>query len=110
MRAARLLRWARRRAGLTQRTLAQRAGVPQSTIGRIETGAIDPRVSTLRQLVRACGYDLEVEPALGTGVDRTHFAALLALTPEERIAQVEQAVLDVWKLRQATSAARARAR
>jgi predicted transcriptional regulator len=37
---------ARHRAGLTQRELAERAAVPQSTVGRIEAGLVDPRVGT----------------------------------------------------------------
>jgi transcriptional regulator with XRE-family HTH domain len=80
-----MLRWARRRAGLTQRQLAERAGVPQSTIGRIESGATDPRLSTLRHLLRTCGFDLEVEPVLGIGVDRSQIRECLAQPPQMRI-------------------------
>jgi transcriptional regulator with XRE-family HTH domain len=48
----------RRRAGLTQRELAERAGVGINTIVRIETGGItEPRVSTLRKLAHALGMD-----------------------------------------------------
>ena len=103
-----MLRWARRRAGLTQRQLAEKTGVPQSTIGRIEAGATDPRLSTLRRLLRACGFDLEVEPLLGVGVDRTQFPALLAMTPDRRIAAVEAAVPEIVRMREAMAAARAR--
>ncbi len=105
-----MLRWARRRAGMTQRQLAERAGVPQSTIGRIESGATDPRLSTLRQLLRACGFDLEVEPLLGIGVDRTQFRELLRLTSDQRIAQVECAALDIAALRRAMVSAKTRRR
>jgi transcriptional regulator with XRE-family HTH domain len=62
---------ARRRAGLSQRELAEKAGVPQSTVGRIESGATDPRSETLILLLRACGEDLEALPRIGMGVDRT---------------------------------------
>lgn len=85
MKASRALRYARVKAGLTQRQLAAKTGVPQSTIGRIESGAVDPRMGTLTMLLRACGYDLEVEPRLGIGVDRSQIRALLQLTPEQRI-------------------------
>src|SRR3954452_12925493 len=108
MRAARLLRWARRRAGLSQRQLADPAGVPQSTFGRIESGASDPRLSTLRRLLRACGFDLEVEPLVGMGVDRSQFRETLALTPERRIAQVEHMAPQIVALRRAMIAAKAR--
>src|SRR5207244_6989964 len=85
MNAARALRYARRRAGLSQRQLAAASGIPQSTIGRIEAGLVDPRVSTLNALLRACEFDLEVEPLLGIGVDRSQIQERLALTPGERI-------------------------
>jgi transcriptional regulator with XRE-family HTH domain len=90
MRAARMLRWARRRAGLTQRQLAEKTGVPQSTIGRIESGATDPRLSTLRRLLRACGFDLEVEQVLGYGVDRSQIRECLDFPPERRIPRASQ--------------------
>jgi transcriptional regulator with XRE-family HTH domain len=90
MNSARALRYARRRAGLSQRELAERSGLPQSTVGRIETGAIDPRVSTLDRLLRACEFDLEVEPLLGIGVDRSQIREMLALTPAERLARLGQ--------------------
>lgn len=88
MKAARVLRWARREAGLSQRALAARAGVLQSTVGRIEIGAVDPRCETMSRLLRACGFDLEVEPALGDGVDRSLIREFLSLTPTDRIARL----------------------
>jgi transcriptional regulator with XRE-family HTH domain len=90
VKAARALRYGRRRAGLTQRELAQRTGVPQSTIGRIESGAVDPRVGTLTTLLRACGFDLEVAPLLGQGVDRSQVREHLEATPLERLSQLSQ--------------------
>ena|SRR5579884_2307514 len=85
MKATRALRWARLTANLSQRALAEGAGVPQSTIARIEAGSIDPRVSTLSRLLHACGFDLEVEPLLGRGVDRSQIQERLALSPAERL-------------------------
>lgn len=69
---------------MSQRELAMKAGVPQSTVGRIEAGIIDPRTTTLNQLLRAAGRTLGAEPALGTGVDRTQIRELLALSGGER--------------------------
>ena len=43
----------RLRAGLTQTELARRAGVSQSLIARIETGKVNPRVSTLMKIYHA---------------------------------------------------------
>ena len=76
---------ARKRAGLSQRELAARAGVPQSTVARIETGVIDPRYSTVERLIDACDDELVVTPRPGKGVDRTVIRELLKLTPTERI-------------------------
>jgi predicted transcriptional regulator len=84
MDAARVLRQARRRAGLTQRGLADRARVPQSQIAKIESGAVVPRVDTLDRLLEACGEGLEARPRLGVGVDRTLAYELLKLSPLER--------------------------
>ncbi len=60
---AQLVREARRRAGLTQKELAARAGVPQSTIGRIEVGSREPSNSLVERLVQAAGF--EVRAGLG---------------------------------------------
>ncbi|QSB14453.1 GNAT family N-acetyltransferase [Natronosporangium hydrolyticum] len=55
------LRWLRRCADLSQRELAARAGVPASTIARIESGAAsDPRFRTVERLVSAAGAALAV--------------------------------------------------
>lgn len=52
------LKTARAAKGLSQRALAERAGVPQSHISKIESGGVDLRVSSLVELSRA--LDLEV--------------------------------------------------
>ncbi len=54
------VREARRRAGLTQRTLATRAGVSQPLVARIESGDVGATWDRVLQLVRACGFDLDV--------------------------------------------------
>jgi transcriptional regulator with XRE-family HTH domain len=54
------VREARTRAGITQRLLAGRAGVSQSLVARIEAGSVDPPFDRLLQLVRACGFDLDI--------------------------------------------------
>jgi predicted transcriptional regulator len=53
------LRPLRQRAALSQRDLANDAGVAETTIRRIEHGTLDPRPSTIRKLARA----LAVKPA-----------------------------------------------
>ena len=83
--AARMVRYARRRSGLTQRGLAAKSGIPQETIARIERNRADPRVKTLDRLLEACDLGLEVMPRLGLGIDRTQIRALLNLTPSRRL-------------------------
>ncbi len=85
MNAGRAVRYARRRAGLTQRALALKAGVPQPAIARIERGAVSPRLDTVLPLLEAAGVTLEVAPIIGQGVDRTLIRAALERSPEDRI-------------------------
>ena len=88
---------ARRSAGLSQRQLADRAGIPQPTIARIESGKQMPRADTLDRLLRACGWELHMTPLGGDAVDQDELARFLELSPRERldraaaIAQVGQA-------------------
>jgi transcriptional regulator with XRE-family HTH domain len=83
--AASSLRTARHQVGWSQRELAQRTGIAQPTIARIESGAADPRLETLSELLRACGVELECAPRPGSRVDRTQLRELLRRTPRERI-------------------------
>ncbi len=82
--AARVVREARRRAGLSQRAVAIRAGMPQPAVARIERGGVSPRADTLDRLLRASGYTLEPARRPGLGVDRTVIRELLRLTPGGR--------------------------
>lgn len=58
--AGNLLRLGRSRRRVTQRQLAELAGVPQSTIARIESGDRQPSVPTLYRLLAA----LDLEPRI----------------------------------------------
>jgi predicted transcriptional regulator len=101
VKAARALRWARLTAGLSQRELAERSGLPQSTVGRIEAGTVDPRVGTLSRLVRACGFDLEVTERIGRGIDRTLMRPTPSDRAEERLRRVGVEAGNVARLRAA---------
>lgn len=85
MDAAKILRAARRSAGLSQRELAASSGVKQPAIARIESGAVAPRTDTLDRLLKACGQELHMRQRLGEGVDRTLIWEMLKMTPRERI-------------------------
>ena len=75
----RRLRWARRRAGLTQQDLANATKMPQPSIARIEAGAVVPRTTTLMQLLAATGHQLAVEP-IGPEVDTEEIERRLGMT------------------------------
>jgi transcriptional regulator with XRE-family HTH domain len=94
--AARLLRHARRRAGLSQCGLATRARVPQPYVARIESSRTDPTVSSLSRLLRACETTLEAMPGSGEGIDRTTFTH--RLPPAERLARAVAAARGVAAL------------
>lgn len=82
--AGRVLREARRRAGLSQRDVAKRADVPQSSIAKIESGVVIPRVDTLDRLLAVCGEALEAVRRKGEGVDRSVIRNLIRISPSER--------------------------
>jgi transcriptional regulator with XRE-family HTH domain len=82
-----LIRQARTRAGLSQVELSQRSGKDRAQIARWERDVVQPSLETLRELLRACGFDVELalvpyEP------DPKHDARLrvrLGRTPQERL-------------------------
>jgi len=56
MDAARTLRRARLRAGLSLRALAEQAGTSHATLAAYEAGRAVPRVDTLDRILRAAGF------------------------------------------------------
>jgi transcriptional regulator with XRE-family HTH domain len=80
-----LLREARAQGRLSQRALAERAGVAQSEIARIESGRQDPSIRRLEQLVRGAGYDLKIELVPHDDHDEELIRQMLALPVEERL-------------------------
>ncbi|MDQ1136760.1 DNA-binding XRE family transcriptional regulator [Microbacterium sp. SORGH_AS 1204] len=60
------LRELREQLGLTQQQLAQRIGVGQRQVSKIENGDLDSaRISTVRKYVEAVGGDLVIEYVAG---------------------------------------------
>lgn len=84
---------------MTQRALAARADVAQSTVGRIEAGVLDPRTKTLLRLLRACGHDLELGMRLGEGVDRGQIRERMARSPRRRLEDLTRAAATIRRLR-----------
>jgi len=84
MDVAEWLNGARRSAGFTQRQLAERSGVPQPTIARIESEKQMPRADTLDRLLRACGWELDMSLRRGDGEDKGLIRSWISLSPEDR--------------------------
>jgi transcriptional regulator with XRE-family HTH domain len=55
-----LIRQARTRAGLSQVQLAERSGKDRAQIARWERDAVTPSLETLRELLHACSFDLDL--------------------------------------------------
>jgi len=83
-----LIREARRRAGLTQRQLAERAGTTQSAVARAESGRVDPGFETVRRMLRLCGFNLLVALDPYDDADLSQAGELLRRTPEQRFDQL----------------------
>lgn len=99
-----MLRAQRTAARLSQRALADRAGVPQSTIARIESGTLTPRMDTFERILAAMDLTMSARPAYGRGIDRTLVRRMLALEPAERIAYAAASGTAIESLRRAVGA------
>ena len=73
----------------------------QPAIARIETGQVDPMISTVLRLLRACGTTVHAEPEPGFGIDRTQIRELLALTPAQRLERARRDAAGLTALEQA---------
>jgi transcriptional regulator with XRE-family HTH domain len=81
-----LLRDARRRHGLTQQQLADRARTSQAAISRIERDLVSPAVDTLAHLLDLLGEELTLEARrIDYGHDATLLQENLRRTVSERI-------------------------
>ncbi|MEM1657789.1 MAG: CBS domain-containing protein, partial [Candidatus Jordarchaeales archaeon] len=98
------LKQARKRLGITQEELARMAGVSQSLIARIESGSVDPRLSTLRKIVNAlsafeknkiCARDIMFSPVISVSSDETVRTAI-SLMEKNSISQLP--VIDKGRL------------
>ena len=98
-----LVREARRRAGWTQAELGRRAGVPQSTIARIESGARTPSSDMVERLVRAAGFELRVSLGEPDAETLSLFSQTLRRTPAERLADTTAAARFVLRGRRQLS-------
>jgi transcriptional regulator with XRE-family HTH domain len=104
MNAGRVLREARRRAGLSQRALAARVGVHQPMIARIERGDVTPRVDTLDRLLDACGEGLLVRRKTAAAVDETQLDEWAKMSVGNRVAVAEGSAQYFYRFRPVTAA------
>ncbi len=95
MDSASLIRSCRRRAGLTLRELAGRADTSHSAIAAYESGAKTPNTDTLKRVLRAAGFDLEVsivrrvdEERMSRGDELAEVLALAEQFPARHEAQL----------------------
>jgi predicted DNA-binding mobile mystery protein A len=66
-----LIRLIRNQLGMSQRNLATKAAIQQSSVARIESAGFDPNISTLKKIVEAMGCDLVVTIVLKTDLKTT---------------------------------------
>lgn len=52
---------ARKKNGLTQQQLAERTGIAQADISKLETGSANPSIRTLQRLAAGMGMTLKIE-------------------------------------------------
>jgi transcriptional regulator with XRE-family HTH domain len=83
----RVLREARRGAGVTQRGLAIRTGIAAPAISRIENGHESPSFERFATCLRALGFEptVELRTLAGSQADPAHLAAEAQLTPSQRL-------------------------
>lgn len=92
MQAGDLIREARRRAGLTQRELAERLATTQSAIARLERGGTEPSYERVVEVVRACGMDLVPQLLRADDADWSVASSNLTVGPEARVGRHQAAL------------------
>ncbi len=82
-----LIREARLRAGLSQGELGARVNRDRAQIARWERDIVQPSFETLRELLRACGFDLSptLIPYTPETMDDASLKQRLRLSPHERL-------------------------
>jgi transcriptional regulator with XRE-family HTH domain len=102
-----LIRDRRERVGLSQRSLALRAGTTQAAVSRIERGLTTPTWATVRALFLAMGYEPELcARRLEGRWDPLHLAASVERAPAERLELAISANRLAGRLREAGVEAR----
>ncbi|HET7177803.1 MAG TPA: helix-turn-helix transcriptional regulator [Solirubrobacterales bacterium] len=86
MSVAELIKGSRERHGISQRSLALRAGTDQAAISRIERGEVSPSIETVERLLAAMGERLRLQSEpFERHHDPLHLRAAMQRTPAERL-------------------------
>jgi len=103
--ASAILRQLRRESGMTQRDLAAKAGVPQSTIAEVEAGRREPSLTLLSKIAESVGQSIAIElsplrrdsavATANTIRDRLHGVAGEGLSVDVREDGALRAVIDL---------------
>ncbi|MFT4287674.1 helix-turn-helix domain-containing protein [Nocardioides sp.] len=99
-----LVREARRRASLSQTTLAERAGTTQPGIARWESGRTAISFDDVMRLIRLCGFDLDVMLVPADDSDRAQAGRLASLSPQQRLERHDRVARQLRELRGARRA------
>ena len=102
--AAGLLQLARLKSGLSQRQVAERAGVPTTMISAYERDRRQPTLDTLLRLLRAAGYDLRLQLVPADNDDDVLARLEMARSPRQRARRDRQ--IEAWRHAQPVSADR----
>lgn len=98
MKAAVLIKEARRRAGLTQQQLADKLKTTQSVVARWETGARGPSLETIENVARACDLDISIYLVPRDDHDFRLASQMKRLSPGKRIESLVEAQRKLAKL------------
>ena len=88
------LKQAREAKGLSQRTLADLSGVPQSHISKIESGGVDLRISSLVEIARALDMELKLVPRKGLSAVNSIIRSTQAKAQSKSMLDVMQRAAD----------------
>jgi transcriptional regulator with XRE-family HTH domain len=80
-----LIRKAREEAGLTQAELAERLGISQPAVARLERPQANPTFTTFMDALAATGHRLELRRQAIPDVDEGQILEMLRLTPAQRL-------------------------
>src|SRR5947209_15838821 len=98
--AGSLLRQTRLDAGLTQQQLAERLGISQPEVARLEGPASSPTVRTLERVLSATGHRLELSAVRqAVGVDEMQLVRNLAMTPAQRLRHFQTGSRNLERMR-----------